>query len=534
MEVFKGLPISSGLAVGEVVFLGAQAQSAHAAGTAEEERARFEAAQRAAVDALGALYEKAKRELGEKEAEVFSVHQLMAEDEDFTDLVYEAIDGGAEASEAVRQAGETCAQMFASMDDDYMRERANDVRDVAGRIARILCGDKDAALTKPCIVAAQELTPSQTVQFERRYVLGFLTERGAANSHTGILARTLGVPAVSQLHDLAALAGQTVIVDGTDGTLTACPDAQTLARANEAVQAQNEEKARRRALIGQPSVTQDGRKVDLYANIGGPDDLPLLQENDAEGVGLLRSEFLYLGRETYPSEDELFESYRKIVQAMDGRELIIRTLDIGADKKVDYFGLPPEENPALGLRAIRLCLTRPELFRTQLRAILRAAEGANVGVMFPMVTGPDELHRLKAALQEAEESLRRDGAPYGACRVGVMIETPAAVFLSRELAKECDFFSIGTNDLTQYLLAMDRQNPDLAPFCDTHHPAVLRAIETVVRSAHQENCRVGICGELAADETLTEFFLRAGVDELSVAPGRILPLRAHIRALTLA
>ncbi len=533
MQVFSGLPISQGLAAGKIVFLGAQEAAARQAGSPQEEQARFESAQRQAVDALGALYEKARAELGEKDAEIFSVHQLMAEDEDFTDLVSEAITDGAEAAEAVRQAGEQCAAMFSAMDDDYMRERAADVRDVAARICRILNGEAEQTITEPCLIAAEELTPSQTVQFPREFVRGMLTARGAANSHTGILARTLGVPAVSQLPVSAELHGRTAVLDGFSGTLTLDPDEQTLAEAAAKIAAQQAQREALRQLISAPSVTRDGHSVRLYANIAGTDDLPLLRESGAEGVGLLRSEFLYLGRSTYPTEDELFESYKTVVQAMDGREVIIRTLDIGADKQVGYFDMPPEDNPALGLRAIRLCLTRPILFQTQLCAILRASRYGNVGIMFPMVTGPDELHRLKEALADAEDVLIARGERFGPYRVGVMIETPAAVFMSGELAGEVDFFSIGTNDLTQYLLAMDRQNPNLAPFCDPHHPAVLRAIRQTVERAHQAGCTVGICGELAADEALTEAFLRLGVDELSVAPSRILPLREKIRSLTL-
>ena len=533
MQVFSGLPISQGLAAGNIVYLGEHAAAASQAGSPQQEQARFSDAQRQAVDALGALYERTKADLGEQDAEIFSVHQLMAEDEDFTDLVSEAISDGTEASEAVRQAGEQCAAMFSGMDDAYMRERAADVRDVAARICRILNGEAEHSITEPCLIAAEELTPSQTVQFPRELVRGMLTARGAANSHTGILARTLGVPAVSQLPVTQALHGHMAVLDGFAGTLTLDPDEKTLAEANAKIAEQQAQREALRQLVSAPSVTRDGHTIRLYANIGGTDDLPLLEKSGAEGVGLLRSEFLYLGRSTYPTEDELFESYKTIVQAMDGREIIIRTLDIGADKQADYFDLPPEDNPALGLRAIRLCLTRPALFQTQLCAILRASRYGTIGIMFPMVTGLDELHRLKEALADAEDVLIARGERFGPYRVGVMIETPAAVFMSGELAGEVDFFSIGTNDLTQYLLAMDRQNPNLAPFCDLHHPAVLRAIRQTVESAHQAGCTVGICGELAADEALTEAFLRLGVDELSVAPSRILPLRQRIRGLTL-
>ena len=443
MQQMKGVSISQGLAVGKIVVLTSAAAPEAQAGTPEEELARFQRAQRQAVRDLGALYEKARAELGEAEAEIFSVHQLMAEDEDFTDLIAAAIADGAEASEAVRQAGEQCAAMFSSMDDAYMRERAADVQDVAARIRRILRGEAETTLAGPCLIAAEELTPSQTVQFPRAFVQGFLTARGAANSHTGILARTLGVPAVSQLPVDAQLQGRTAILNGDEGTLILDPDEDQLRAAEAGIRARQAQREALQQLAKLPSVTKDGH-------------------------------------------------------------------------------------------AIRLCLTRPALLQTQLCAILRASAFGNVGVMFPMVTGPAELAQLKAALRDAEDTLCARGERFGRYQTGVMIETPAAVFMSRELAREVDFFSIGTNDLTQYLLAMDRQNPALAPFCDPHHPAVLRAIEETVRNAHLEGCRVGICGELAADESLTQTFLRLGVDELSVSPPRILPLRRAIRDMTLA
>ena len=443
MQQMKGVSISQGLAVGKIVVLTSADAPEAQAGTPEEELARFQRAQRQAVRDLGALYEKARAELGEAEAEIFSVHQLMAEDEDFADLITAAIAGGAEASEAVRQAGEQCAAMFSSMDDAYMRERAADVQDVAARIRRILRGEAETTLTGPCFIAAEELTPSQTVQFPHAFVQGFLTARGAANSHTGILARTLGVPAVSQLPVDAQLQGRTAILNGDEGTLILDPDEDQLRAAEAGIRARQAQREALQQLAKLPSVTKDGH-------------------------------------------------------------------------------------------AIRLCLTRPALLQTQLCAILRASAFGNVGVMFPMVTGQAELAQLKAALRDAEDTLCARGERFGRYQTGVMIETPAAVFMSRELAREVDFFSIGTNDLTQYLLAMDRQNAALAPFCDPHHPAVLRAIEETVRNAHLEGCRVGICGELAADESLTQTFLRLGVDELSVSPPRILPLRRAIRDMTLA
>ena len=379
MQQLKGVSISQGLAVGKIVVLTSAAAPEAQAGTPEEELARFQRAQQQAVRDLGALYEKARAELGEAEAEIFSVHQLMAEDEDFTDLITAAIAGGAEASEAVRQAGEQCAAMFSSMDDAYMRERAADVQDVAARIRRILRGEAETTLTGPCLIAAEELTPSQTVQFPRAFVQGFLTARGAANSHTGILARTLGVPAVSQLPVDAQLQGRTAILNGDEGTLILDPDEDQLRAAEAGIRARQAQREALQQLAKLPSVTKDGHAIRLYANLAGTDDLPLLQQSGAEGVGLLRSEFLYLGRSSYPTEDELFASYRQLVQAMDGREIIIRTLDIGADKKADYFDLPPEDNPALGLRAIRLCLTRPALLQTQLQRRRHVPHGDRPG-----------------------------------------------------------------------------------------------------------------------------------------------------------
>ena len=530
MQVFTGLPISQGLAAGKIIFLGTQETVVRQAGSPQEEQARFAAAQQQAIDALGALYEKAKAELGEKDAEIFSVHQLMAEDEDFTDLVSEAIADGAEASAAVRQAGEQCAAMFSGMDDDYMRERAADVRDVAARICRMLNGEAEHSIPEPCLIAAEELTPSQTVQFPRGFVRGMLTARGAANSHTGILARTLGVPAVSQLPVSAELHGHTAILDGFAGTLTLDPNEQMLAEATAKIAAQQAQREALRQLVSAPSVTQDGHSIRLYANIAGTDDLPLLQESGAEGVGLLRSEFLYLGRSTYPTEDELFESYKTIVQAMDGREIIIRTLDIGADKQIGYFDLPKEDNPAMGMRALRICLTRPEIFKTQLRALFRASAFGKLGIMFPMVTSVWEVREAKRMCEEVRRELKNEGIPYSEdVQIGIMIETPAAAINSDRLAKEVDFFSIGTNDLTQYTLACDRQNNDLGRFYDPHHPAVLRLIRLVTENAHKNGIWVGICGELGADLTLTETFLAIGVDELSVTPRSVLPLRNAVR-----
>ena len=413
-----------------------------------------------------------------------------------------------------------------------MRERAADVRDVAARICRMLNGEAEHSIPEPCLIAAEELTPSQTVQFPRGFVRGMLTARGAANSHTGILARTLGVPAVSQLPVSAELHGHTAILDGFAGTLTLDPNEQMLAEATAKIAAQQAQREALRQLVSAPSVTQDGHSIRLYANIAGTDDLPLLQESGAEGVGLLRSEFLYLGRSTYPTEDELFESYKTIVQAMDGREIIIRTLDIGADKQCDYFELKKEENPSMGCRAIRICLTQPDIFKTQLRAILRASAYGNMSVMFPMITDVEEVKQAKLILEKIKNELKDEKIPFNEeIKIGVMIETPAAVMISGELAREADFFSIGTNDLTQLTLGMDRTNSRLERFYNTHHPALLKMIRIIANNIHLEGKKIALCGDLAADLSLTEKFIQMGIDELSVAPSQVLALRKKIREI---
>ena len=527
MQVCSGLPISQGLAAGKIVFLGTQKATVRQAVSPQEEQLRFESAQRQAVDALGALYEKARAELGEKDAEIFSVHQLMAEDEDFTDLVSEAIADGAEAAEAVRQAGEQCAAMFSAMDDDYMRERAADVRDVAARICRILNGEAEQTITEPCLIAAEELTPSQTVQFPREFVRGMLTARGAANSHMGILARTLGVPAVSQLPVSAELHGRTAVLDGFSGTLTLDPDEQTLAEAAAKIAAQQAQREALRQLISAPSVTRDGHSVRLYANIAGTDDLPLLRESGAEGVGLLRSEFLYLGRSTYPTEDELFESYKTIVQAMDGREVIIRTLDIGADKQVGYFDMPPEDNPALGLRAIRLCLTRPILFQTQLCAILRASRYGTVGIMFPMVTNLEDWDEAMKRVEHCRQQLRERGERFNEkTPFGVMFSVPSACLTAEEfVARGCDFFVIETNDLTQYTHAVDRDLSIAERYYRPASHAMKKLIAMVMEAADAGQIPVTICGMAVGNPANTIQYLKLGLRSFSMSPQSLIGVK---------
>lgn len=532
METFKGLSIAKGVAIGNTVFIKEDSASAvTAAGTPEEETKRFEDAAETAKEQLAALYEKALTEVGEEQAAIFEMHQELMEDEDLTDTIKELIEDGSEASEAVEAAGEQFAAMFEGMDDDYMRERAVDVRDISSRIVRILRGVKDQEITEPSVIGALELKPSQTMQMDRKMLLGFVTRDGAANSHTAILARNLGIPAVSGIDNAEELDGRCVIVDGDNGLIIVDPDDAVTAEYTKKIEQASAEKEELKKLRDAETVTKDGRSIKLYANLDDIGDLDRVLDNGAEGVGLLRSEFLYLSSKDYPTEEQLFEAYKKAAEALQGRELIIRTLDIGADKQIDYFNMDHEENPAMGIRAIRICFERPEIFNTQLRAILRAAAYGNVAVMFPMITGVNEVVKALSMLDDARKQLESEGTEAGELKVGIMVETPAAVIMSEELAEIVDFFSIGTNDLTQYTLAMDRQNSKISAFFDPHHPAVLRSIVTTVKNAHKHNCVVGICGELGGDPGLTEFFLETGVDELSVSPSKILGLRKLIREM---
>ncbi|MBQ9828179.1 MAG: phosphoenolpyruvate--protein phosphotransferase [Lachnospiraceae bacterium] len=532
MKTLKGDPIAKGVTMGRLVFITEEEKGAAVEkGEPEEELKRFEDAVETAQEQLGELYEKAVEEVGEEQAAIFEMHQALIEDEDFTDTIKELIEEGEEASAAVKTAGDQYAQMFADMDDDYMKERAVDIRDISSRIARILMGIADQEITEPSVIGAIELKPSQTMQMDRKLLLGFITRDGAANSHTAILARNLGIPAVSGIDEIEELADAFVIIDGNAGTVITDPDDETKAEYKKIMDKEGAEKEELKKLRDAETVTTDGRRIKLYANLDDIGDLDRVLDNGAEGVGLLRSEFLYLSSSDYPTEDQLFNAYKKAAEALDGRELIIRTLDIGADKQVDYFCMDHEENPAMGIRAIRLCFERPAIFNTQLRAILRAAAYGNVAVMFPMITGIAEVEKAKSMLDDARAQLKAEGIEAGDLKVGIMVETPAAVIMSEELAEIVDFFSIGTNDLTQYTLAMDRQNSKIISFFDAHHPAVLRSIETTVRNAHKHDCVVGICGELGGDPNLTDFFLNAGVDELSVSPSKILGLRKLIREM---
>ena len=526
MEQIFGKGVSKGVAAGPISFYrrASGVIPRHEVSDTAAELERFRAARETAKEQLAKLYDKALAEAGEDAAMLFEAHQMMLDDLDFVESIEGMIENDrVNAEAAVSDTGAQFAEMFAAMDDSYMQARAADIRDIAARVVGILTGEGESGIVSdmPCIVAADDLAPSETVQLDKALILGFITA---------------GIPAIISAGDALQpeMEGKYAIIDGQTGEAVIEPDD---AERERLLKKQAKEKALKELLDqlkGKPNVTKDGRNVMVYCNIGSPADIDAVLQNDGGGIGLFRSEFLYLQGSDYPTEDEQFEAYKTVAERMGGRRVIIRTLDIGADKQADYFHLDKEENPAMGLRAIRICLTRPEVFRTQLRALYRASAYGKIAIMFPMITSVWEVQEIKRICRNIRAELAKEGVPMAdKVELGIMIETPAAVMMSAELAREVDFFSVGTNDLTQYLLAMDRQNPNLAPFCDPHHPAVLRAIRQTVESAHQAGCSVGICGELAADEALTEAFLRLGVDELSVAPSRILPLREKIRSLTL-
>ena len=501
----------------------------------DEEMVRFQNAKDTAVEQLKGLYEKALDDVGEANAMIFEIHQMMLEDLDYLESIENIIrTQEVNAEFAVATTADNFSQMFASMDDAYMQGRAADVKDVSERVLDILCGTSDGMkeMTEPCIIAADDLAPSETVQLDKSKVLGFATMYGSSNSHTAILARTMNIPAVIGLGERLSQEydGKDAVIDGFTGTLYIDPDEKTLAAMQEKRAKDLEQKVLLEQLKGKENVTKSGQKINIYANIGNVSDVGAVLKNDAGGIGLFRSEFLYLENTDFPTEEQQFAVYKQVAENMAGKKVIIRTLDIGADKQVDYFGLDKEENPALGYRAIRICLTRPEIFKTQLRALYRAALYGNISIMFPMIISVDEIHRIKAIIAEVKEELKNEGIPYKEnVELGVMIETPASVMISRELAKEVDFFSVGTNDLTQYTLAIDRQNSKLDEFYDPHHPAILSMIRMAAENAHAEGAWIGICGELGADLELTEEFLKMGLDELSVSPSMVLPLRERIR-----
>ncbi|MDD6449090.1 phosphoenolpyruvate--protein phosphotransferase [Lachnospiraceae bacterium YH-ros2228] len=498
---------------------------------------RFQKAKDKAKEQLQELHDKALKEVGEANAEIFEVHQMMLEDGDYLDSIRGIIKNQmVNAEYAVATTGDNFSQMFAAMDDDYMRARSADIKDISNRVVSILQGADNGGIRsdKPVILLAEDLAPSETVQLDKSLILSFVTRGGSTNSHTAILARTMGIPSLIGVDYQEEMDGHLGIVDGYKGKLIVDPDEETLKAYQKKQEEDNEKKRLLQELKGKENVTLDGKKIKLYANIGGVGDVPDVLQNDAGGIGLFRSEFLYLGCDDYPSEEQQFQAYKTVAETMAGKQVIIRTLDIGADKQVDYFHLDKEDNPALGYRAIRICLDRPEIFKTQLRAIFRASYYGNIGIMYPMIISVNEVLQIKEIVKAVKKELDDQGIPYGNVEQGVMIETPAAVMISEDLAKEVDFFSIGTNDLTQYTLACDRQNAKLEKIADTHHPAVLREIQMTIENGHKGGAWVGICGELGADTSLTETFLRMGVDELSVSPSRILSVREAIRKVDLS
>ncbi|MBQ9387931.1 MAG: phosphoenolpyruvate--protein phosphotransferase [Lachnospiraceae bacterium] len=506
----------------------------------DAEWARFKEAQQKAIEQLGVLAEKAREEAGDEAALLFETHQLMAEDMEYEEAIEEAIKGsGLNAEAAVTDTAAQFADMFAAMDDAYFQARAADVKDVSDRIISVLTGAVSGGIDSPVpvILAADDLAPSETVQLDKGKILGFVTEGGSGSSHTAILARTMGIPAIIGVGDKlkAEYEGREVIIDGSNGNIVVDADEPTRERYEQKLEEQKKNRALLEELKGLSNETKDGQSIRVYCNIGSPDDVPAVLSNDGGGIGLFRSEFLYLNCDDYPSEDYQFEAYKKVLSDMEGKEVIIRTLDIGADKQIDYFDLPKEENPALGNRALRICLNRPEIFHTQIRALYRASAYGKLGIMFPMVTSVWEVKEARKMCDRVKEELDKEGIPYSDdVELGIMIETPAAAVMSDRLAKEVDFFSCGTNDLTQYTLACDRQNADLGRFFNPHHPAVLRLLKMVCDNAHKHGTWVGICGELGADLELTETFLSIGIDELSVSPRSVLPLRKKIRETNVA
>ena len=501
----------------------------------EAEKQRLAQAQEATVQQLNILAEKAREDAGEEIAILFDTHAMFVEDEDYVECILSCLEEeGCNAEYAVQMAGEQFAAMFAAMDDAYMRSRAADIRDVSQRILNNLMGIVEGGIDseEPIILAADDLAPSETIQLDKSKILGFVTQGGSSNSHTAILARTMGIPAICGLGDAlkAEYAGRVAYLDGETGSVVLDPDELTHAQIREKYNKQQEMKEILATMKGQEDVTLDGKKMLLYCNIGSPEDVSAVLANDGQGIGLFRSEFLYLSASDYPSEDEQFEAYRAVAAAMNGKRVVIRTLDIGADKQVDYFGMKKEENPALGVRAIRICLNRPEVFRTQLRALYRASVFGKIAIMFPLITSVWEVKECKRACQSVMKELETEGIPYNPdTELGIMIETPSSVFVAEELAKLVDFFSVGTNDLTQYTLACDRQANDLGKFYDPHHPALLRAIKMAADAAHKAGIWIGICGELGADISMLPTFLAIGIDELSVSPAAVLPVRAAIR-----
>ncbi|MBQ9277539.1 MAG: phosphoenolpyruvate--protein phosphotransferase [Lachnospiraceae bacterium] len=536
MVIYEGKAVFEGVAIGKISVYAKNEQSVKRVKVDDTaaEIDRYAKAREKAIDQLKALYEKAVKEVGEASAEIFEAHQLMVDDEDYIESVENIIESEeVNAEYAVAVTGDNFAKMFSEMEEEYFRGRAADIKDITERILNALSGEGADGIVsdEPVIVVADDLAPSETVQMDKDMILSFVTVHGSANSHTSILAKTMSIPAIIgcpiPLSD--EVNGKLAIVDGYEGKIYVEPDEDILAAKKKLLLEEEEKKNLLERLKGKENVTLDGQKINLYANIGNTKDLGLVLKNDAGGIGLFRSEFIYLGSDNYPTEDEQFAIYKQVAQTLAGKKVIIRTLDIGADKQADYFELPKEENPAMGLRAIRICLTRPEVFKTQLRAILRASAFGKISIMFPMIISVDEVKKIKSIVEEVKKELDADGLAYDKdIELGIMIETPAAVMIADELAEEVDFFSVGTNDLTQYTLAIDRQNQSLDEFYDSHHPAIMRMLKMIADDAHRHGAWAGICGELGADLSLTKEFLAMRYDELSVSPGRILPIRKTV------
>lgn len=535
MKEYKGKSVFGGIAIGRIKVYNKseqQVKRVHIDDTEHEKKRYYAAVDKAAMQ-LQELYDKAVKEVGEANAAIFEMHQIMLTDDDYKESVENIIDSQhVNAEYAVAQTGDNYAAMFAAMEDEYMRGRSADVKDISERLINILSGFNASSMVsdEPVIIVAEDLAPSETVQLDKDKILSFVSVKGSVNSHTAILARTMGIPALIGTPVIPDndIDGKMGIVDGNSGCLYVDPDNEKLGYYRKKRDEQLKQKELLQLLKGREDITIDGRKIKLYANIGNVKDVMTVKANDAAGIGLFRSEFIYLERDTFPTEEEQFNIYRTVAENMAGKPVIIRTLDIGADKQCDYFNMDKEDNPALGMRAIRICLTRTETFKTQLRALYRASAYGNINIMYPMIANMWEIDRIKEIEKEVRDELKQQGIDIGDVQTGIMIETPAAVMQSDELAEKVDFFSIGTNDLTQYTLAVDRQNPKLDSFFDPHHPAVLKMIKMVVDNAHKAGIWAGICGELGADTSLTREFLKMGVDELSVSPGRILPIRKII------
>lgn len=536
MNTFYGKSVYDGIAIGRLQFWKKNNNEIKKFCVLDTkiEYSRFQSALREATRQLDMLKERATDEVGEENAEIFEIHKLMLADKDYLDSIENIIlNQGFNAEYAVSVTCKYFVEMFSSIDDSYMQARSTDIKDISDRLINILMSSKDNSVSsdEPVILVAEDFTPSETLQFDKSKILAFITSKGSINSHTAILARTMNIPAIIGLDLISneVFNGKLAVVDGFAGAVYIEPDEVLLDESYKRLNEEKEKKEFLQSLIGKENITLDGTKIELYANIGNIKDLPRVLDNDAAGIGLFRSEFIFLEKNTFPSEEEQFAIYKNAVETMDGKKVIIRTLDIGADKKVDYFNLKPEENPALGLRAIRLCLKRPDIFKTQLRALLRAAVYGNLSIMYPMIISVKEVLEIKNILLQTAQELEAQGIPYKIPEQGIMIETPASVMISDKLAKEVSFFSIGTNDLSQYVMAIDRQNQDLDDFFDTYHPAVMKMIEITVENAHKNGIWAGICGELAADLKVTEKLLKIGIDELSVSPGRLLSVRKKIR-----